>query len=183
MTGIYAVSPPEAALHSSILRTPRTLRRRWSWRRMGIFLTLVTTREQRAQGGPSHRQRLGPTGQNQVVLAAGRTQKSTPRVNNLRAPVLEGFWQAPTIALDGDMAISRLLSAALTLGKRYSVSEGLSAGCLLEELIARKTGGEVLEVQVPKIDQFDACGRYLAEKGLRAAVVRLRGKAREYYCR
>jgi hypothetical protein len=66
----------------------------------------------------------------------------------------------------------------------YAVSEDLSVGCLWEELIAQgKTVGEVLEVQVPKIDQFDAYGRYLAEKGLRAAVARRRGKARECHCR
>jgi hypothetical protein len=46
------------------------------------------------------------------------------RINMLRAPVLEGFWQAPTVVLDGDPAISRPLSAALiyTVGTTKELS-------------------------------------------------------------
>ncbi len=58
--------------------------------------------------------------QKQGFLAGFRPRFSTLRVNQLRAPVVEGFGQAPTIALDGDMA----LSAGFTLRERYADRDG-----------------------------------------------------------
>ncbi len=104
---------------------------------------------------------------------AQRMENLQDWVKKFAAQLTQKF--AQEIALDGrrfKKQVLKLVRRGLPPGPGRPNDPHLDAACRM--IHQGKTVKQVLRVQIPDFDRLDSYGRYLAEKGLRAAIARRR---------